>query len=160
MTRGNLKVELLLLGLLAIFWGSSYLFINVAVNEIPPITLIAIRVTIAAVFLFVVMKLRNEKLPRDSGMWRKLYLQAFFNSIGAWTVLAWGQQFIDSSLASVLNSTSPIFVFFFTAFATRHETLGGRKLLGALVGFFGVILIVGIDALRGPARKWQDKLLA
>jgi drug/metabolite transporter (DMT)-like permease len=76
-------------------------------------------------------------------------LQAVFNSIGSWTVLAWGQQFVDASLASVLNSTSPIFVFLFTAIVTRHEPLGGRKLLGAFVGLAGVVLIVGIDALRG-----------
>jgi drug/metabolite transporter (DMT)-like permease len=64
-------------------------------------------------------------------------------------VLAWGQQFVDAALASVLNSTSPIFVFLFTAFVTRHEALGGRKLVGALVGLFGVMLIVGFDALSG-----------
>jgi drug/metabolite transporter (DMT)-like permease len=145
----SLKTELPLLALLALLWGSSYLFIKVAVTEIPPITLIAIRVTGAAAFLLAVMALRGEKLPRDSRTWRMLYLQAVFNSIGAWTVLAWGQQFVDAGLASVLNSTSPIFVFLFTALITRHESLGGRKLLGALIGFFGVVFIVGLDALRG-----------
>lgn len=76
-------------------------------------------------------------------------LQAIFNSIGAWTVLAWGQQFVDSGLAGVLNSTSPIFVFLITAFVTRHEMLGGRKPTGAALGILGVTLIVGVDALRG-----------
>ena len=78
-----------------------------------------------------------------------LFLQAIFNSIGAWTVLAWGQQFVDSGLAGVLNSTSPIFVFLITAFVTRHEMLGGRKPTGAALGILGVTLIVGVDALRG-----------
>jgi drug/metabolite transporter (DMT)-like permease len=149
----NLKAELPLLALLALLWGSSYLFIEIAVTEIPPITLIAIRVTSAAAFLLVVMMLQKETLPRDGSTWRMLLLQAFFNSIGAWTVLAWGQQFVGAGLASVLNSTSPIFVFLFTAMVTRHEILGGRKLLGALVGFFGVVLIVGIDALRGAGTQ-------
>jgi drug/metabolite transporter (DMT)-like permease len=148
-TKHSLKTELPLLALLALLWGSSYLFIKVAVTEIPPVTLIAVRVAGAAVFLLAVMALRKEKLPRDGRTWRMFYLQAIFNSIGAWTVLAWGQQFVDASLASVLNSTSPIFVFLFTALITLHESLGGRKLLGALVGFFGVILIVGLDALHG-----------
>jgi drug/metabolite transporter (DMT)-like permease len=148
-TRHSLKTELFFLSLLALLWGSSYLFIKIAVAEIPPVTLIAIRVAGAAVFLLAVMGLRKERLPRDARTWRMLYLQAIFNSIGAWTVLAWGQRFVDAGLASVLNSTSPIFVFIFTAIVTRHEPLGGRKLLGAVIGFLGVILIMGLDALHG-----------
>jgi drug/metabolite transporter (DMT)-like permease len=157
-TRSDLKVELALLALLALLWGSSYLFLKVAVAEIPPITLIAMRVAGAAAFLLIVMRARNERLPRDAGTWRMLYLQAIFNSIGSWTVLAWGQQYVDASLASVLNSTSPIFVFLFTALVTRHEPLGGRRLFGALVGFAGVVLIVGLDALRGLGTQVAGQL--
>ena len=149
MTSPNLRTELPLLALLALLWGSSYLFIKIAVAEIPPVTLIALRVLGAAVFLMIVMGLRSERFPRDAKTWRTLLIQAFFNSIGAWTVLAWGQQYVDSGLASVLNSTSPIFVFLITAMVTRHEVLGGRKLLGAALGVLGVVLIVGVDALRG-----------
>lgn len=149
MTSPNLRTELPLLALLALLWGSSYLFIKIAVADIPPITLIALRVLGAAIFLMIVMGLRSERLPRDGRTWRMLLVQAFFNSIGAWTVLAWGQQYVESGLASVLNSTSPIFVFLITALVTRHETLGGRKLLGAALGVLGVVLIVGVDALRG-----------
>ncbi len=147
--RPDLRIEFALLALLALLWGSSYLFLKVAVAEITPITLIALRVTGAAVFLLMVMRLRNESFPRDARTWRMLYAQALLNSIASWTVLAWGQQFVDASLASVLNSTSPIFVFLFTALVTRHELLNGRKLLGALLGFTGVVLIVGLEALQG-----------
>lgn len=147
--RHSLTTELALLALLALLWGSSYLFLKVAVAEIPPVTLIALRVAGAALFLLIIMAFRNERLPREGRTWRMLLLQAVFNSIGAWTILAWGQQFVDAGLASVLNSTSPIFVFLFTALVTRHEALGGRKLLGACVGLIGVVLIVGLDALRG-----------
>ncbi len=157
-TRSDLKVEFALLALLALLWGSSYLFLKVAVAEIPPITLIAMRVAGAAAFLLVVMHMRNERLPRDAGTWRMLYLQAIFNGIVSWTVLAWGQQYVDASLASVLNSTSPIFVFLFTALVTRHEPLGGRRLFGALVGFAGVVLIVGLDALRGLGTQVAGQL--
>ena len=149
MTAPGLRTELPLLALLALLWGSSYLFIEVAVAEIPPVTLIALRVLGAAIFLIAVMGARAEKLPRDGRTRRMLFLQAIFNSIGAWTVLAWGQQFVDSGLAGVLNSTSPIFVFLITAFVTRHEMLGGRKPTGAALGILGVTLIVGVDALRG-----------
>ena len=108
--------EYALLALLALLWGSSYLFIKIAVAEIPPISLIALRVVIDGAFLLVVMRWRSEKLPRGSRTWGQLLVQSFLNGIGAWTVLAWGQQYVDSGLASVLNSTSPIFVFLFTYF--------------------------------------------
>ena len=153
MNNRSLHVELLLLGLLALLWGSSYLFIKVAVAEIPPITLIAMRVFGAALFLMIVMWLRAERLPGDAGTWRMLMVQAFFNSIGAWTVLAWGQQFVGAGLASVLNSTSPIFVILITALVTRHEGIGGRRLLGAALGILGVVLIVGVDVLTGLGRQ-------
>ena len=158
MTSPNLKTELLLLAFLALLWGSSYLFIKVAVAEIPPVTLIALRVLGAAIFLSVVMALRSEKLPRDAKTWRMLFLQAIFNSIGAWTVLAWGQQFVDAGLASVLNSTSPIFVFLITTMITRHEVLGGRKLFGAAIGLLGVILIVGVDALSSLGSQFAGQI--
>lgn len=149
MSSSNLRTELPLLALLALLWGSSYLFIKVAVAEIPPVTLIALRVLGATIFLLLVMGARSERLPRDARTWRMLLVQSVLNSIGAWTVLAWGQQYVESGLASVLNSTSPIFVFLITALVTRHEALGRRKLAGAVLGLMGVALIVGVDVLRG-----------
>ena len=155
-----LVVEYGFLGLLALLWGSSYLFIKVAVAEIPPITLIAIRVTIAAFFLVILLRWQGDSLPHDWQTWRKLLVQSFFNSIGAWTILAWGQQHVDSGLASVLNSTTPIFVFFFTLLVTRHEMTSGLKLFGAILGLCGVILIVGVDALAGLGQQVLGQLAA
>ncbi len=155
-----LIVELALLGLLALLWGSSYFFIKVAVPEIPPVTLIAIRVTVAALFLLAVLSWRKDRLPRDARTWRMLLLQSVFNSTAAWTLLAWGQQYVDSGLASVLNSTSPIFVFLFTVFITRHEATSGLKLFGACLGLFGVTMIVGVDALAGLGQQVAGQLAA
>lgn len=149
----NLTAELALLAVLALLWGSSYLFIKIAVADIPPVTLIAARVSIAALFLASVMAWRGERLPRDAATWRVLFIQAILNSIGAWTVLAWGQQYVDAGLASVLNSTSPVFVFAITALFTRHEPAGVLKLCGACLGLAGVILIVGVDVLEGLGRE-------
>ncbi len=149
----DLRIELVFLALLAVLWGSSYLFIKVAVVEIPPLTLIAARVLGAALFLSVIMLWRNERLPRGWNIWGSLLILAFFNSIGAWTLLAWGQQFVDAGLASVLNSTAPIYVFLITALVTRHEYVNRLKLLGACLGVLGVVLIVGIDALQGLGQQ-------
>jgi drug/metabolite transporter (DMT)-like permease len=155
---GNLAFELALLGLLAGLWGSSYLLIKVAVVAIPPVTLVAMRVSIAAAFLLAVMWKQGARFPTDKNTWRMLLIQAFFNSIAPWTLLAWGQQYVDSGLAGVLNSTSPIFVFFITLLLTRHEVVTGWKLTGASLGVLGVILIVGLDALRGIGQEIAAQL--
>ena len=149
----NLPLELCLLAALAFLWGSSYILTKIAVGSIPPITLIAVRVSLAAGFLFLVLIWKGERLPKGAPIWGKLFIQAIFNSIGAWTVLAWGQQYVDSGLSSVLNSTSPIFVFFITLFFTRHEPTSVLKLMGACLGVLGVTLIIGVDALNGLGRQ-------
>ena len=142
----NLALEIALLALLAVLWGSSYLLIKIAVETIPPVTLVAARVSIGAVFLLAIIAWQGDHLPNDGRTWWRLFLQAIFNSIGSWTLLAWGQQFVDSGLASVLNSTSPLFVFFMTLTFTRHEPATSLKLLGAILGVVGVTLIVGVEA--------------
>ncbi len=147
-----------LLLLLALLWGSSYLLIKVAVTEISPVTLMAARVTGAALFLLLVMRGRKARFPRRAVTWRRLLIQAFLNSIGAWTLLAWGQQFVDAGLASVLNSTSPIFVFVFTILVTRHEAIPARKIVGALLGISGVVLIVGLEGLSGLGSQVAGQL--
>lgn len=158
--KTNLTTELVLLALLALLWGSSYLFIKVAVAEIPPITLIATRVSIASALLLAVVFWRGLHLPRDTPTWVMLFVQSVFNAIAAWTLLAWGQQYVDSGLASVLNSTSPIFVFFITLLITRHEVVSALKLAGACLGLLGVVLIVGIDALNGLGQQVAGQLAA
>ncbi len=150
--------EIALLLFLALVWGGSYTLIKLAVADIPPITLIAVRVTLAAIFLLTVLRWQNERLPAGAANWGRLLVQSFFNSIGAWTVLAWGQQYVESSLASVLNSTSPLFVFFLTLLVTRHESAGPVKFLGAFLGFAGVVLIIGTEALTGIGQQLVGQL--
>lgn len=152
--------EFALLGCLAVLWGSSYLFIDVAVSELPPLTVIAIRVSVAAIFLLAIVAWQGARLPRDTATWRALFVQSILNSTGAWVLLAWGQQFIDSGLASVLNSTTPLFVFAITYFVTRHEASHPMRLLGAVIGFLGVILIVGPDVLAGLGQQVAGQLAA
>ena len=144
--------EYALLGLLAGLWGSSYLFAKVALEGIPPLTLAATRVTIAAVVLLLVMRASRVHLPRERETWRLLFTQSLFNSTLAWAILAWGQQYVDSGLAGVLNSTSPIFVVLLTFMFLRQEALRGLQVFGALLGFAGVVVTIGIDVLGALGR--------
>jgi drug/metabolite transporter (DMT)-like permease len=145
----NLHFELPLLGVLACLWGSSYLLIKIALGSIPPITLMAFRVTLAALFLVAVMCARGERLPTDSHSWQRLFVQSLLNSSVAWLVLAWGQQYVPSGLAGVLNSTSPLFVFLITAIMVRGSATSMMQVVGVMLGFVGVLLTVGFDALQG-----------
>ena len=154
----SLKFELCLLAMLALLWGSSYLLIKIAVADIPPVTLIAARVSIAAVFLLAVLAWQRAPLPSDAATWGKLFIQSVFTAIGAWTLLAWGQQFVDSGLAGVLNSTSPIFVFLITALVMRGPSPGAWKFGGACLGLIGVTLIIGVDVLAGLGQQVMAQL--
>jgi drug/metabolite transporter (DMT)-like permease len=151
-------IELGLLGLLALLWGSSYLLIRVALATIPPVTLIAARVAIAALVLLAVLWRMRMPLPRDRPTWTGLLVQSLLNCVLPWTLLAWGQQHVDSGLAGVLNSTSPVFVFFITLLFTRHEPAGARQLAGTALGLSGVALVVGISALSGVGRELGAQL--
>jgi drug/metabolite transporter (DMT)-like permease len=148
-THQNTTLEFALLLLLATLWGASYTFIKLGVATIPPTTLIAARTLIAGLLLLVVIRARGLRLPRDIATWRRFLLQAFLNSVIPWTLIAWGERSLDAGLATILNSTSPMFTFFLTLAITRHETLSVRKLFGVLIGMAGICLIVGVQALSG-----------
>jgi drug/metabolite transporter (DMT)-like permease len=145
----NMAGELALLLLLATLWGASYTFIRVAVATIPPITLIAGRTAIAGLLLLVIMCWRGVPMPTDAATWRRFLFQACLNSVIPWTMIAWGERTLDAGLATILNSTSPIFTFFLTLAVSRHEALRSRKLFGAIAGMAGICLIVGVQALAG-----------
>jgi drug/metabolite transporter (DMT)-like permease len=148
--------EYVLLLVLATLWGASYSLIKVGVESIPPVTLIAARTLIAAALLLAIARWRGLRLPRDGVTWRRFLIQACLNSAIPFTLIAWGEQRVDAGLATVLNSTAPIFVFLLTAAITRHEPVTTRKLLGVASGMVGVCLIVGAEALSG----FGEQLLA
>ncbi|MEP9379013.1 EamA family transporter [Aquabacter sp. CN5-332] len=145
----SLAPELALLLALSILWGASYTFIRVGVETIPPVTLIAARTIIAGSLLLALLHWRGLRLPRDRAMWGRFLFQAGLNSVVPFTLIAWAEQTISAGLATILNSTTPLFAFLITALVTRHEPVSGRKLLGVAVGLAGTCLIVGVQALGG-----------
>ena len=150
--------ELALLLVLATLWGASYTFLKVAVATIPPITLIAGRTLIAGLLLVVIMHWRGMKLPMDAANWRRFLFQACLNSVIPWTMVAWGTQALDAGVATILNSTAPIFTFFLTLAVTRHEAVTSRKLLGVVAGMAGICLIVGMQALAGLGEQFTAQI--
>lgn len=146
---GPRLLELGFLLLLAVLWGGAYPLTKIGVGTIPPITLVAMRVSIAAIVLLAILWRLGLTLPRGRATWRDFLVQAFLNSIVSWLLVAWGQQYISASLSGILNSTSPIFVFLITLLFTRHEPVTFQKFFGMLAGLGGVCVVIGLDALGG-----------
>ena len=156
--KHTLAPELILLLVLSTLWGASYSFIKVGVETIPPITLIAARTLIAGATLVAIIRWRDLTLPKDILTWRRFLFQACLNSVIPFTLLAWAQQTTDAALATILNSTSPIFAFLLTALITRHEAVTPRKLFGVGAGLVGICLIVGVQAFGGLGRELWAQL--
>jgi len=141
--------EYFLLLLLATVWGASYTFIKLGVASIPPVTLIASRTIIAGAVLFAIMAAKGVAMPRDGQTWRRFLIQAAINSAIPFTLIAWAEKTVDAGLATILNSTSPIFTFLLTLTMTRHEPATLAKLFGVAMGLLGICLVIGVDALDG-----------
>lgn len=145
--------ELLLLLLLATLWGASYTFIKLGVASIPPVTLIAARTTIAAVVLLGVLRWRGVRMPTDVVVWRRFLFQACLNSVIPFTLIAWAEQSVDAGLATILNSSAPIFAFILTLCLAHQPSPTGRQLFGVISGLIGICLIVGVQALSGIGQQ-------
>lgn len=143
--------EWALLAVLATCWGASYTFIKIGVATIPPVTLIAARTLVAGLLLLAVLRMRGVKLPTEPAMWRRFLLQACLNSVLPFTLIAWAERSVDAGLATILNSTSPIFIFLLGlglgVGGAEKPTL--RRLFGVGAGLAGICLIVGFEALNG-----------
>ena len=138
--------------LLACLWGGSYPLLKVSVETIPPLTVVAMRATLGGSLLLLALGPRIRELAivaHDSP--RPLLIQSIFTCIVPWLLIATAIRGLDASLAAILNSLSPIFIFLITALVTRHEPVSARKGVGVALGIAGVVTIVGIDALSGAS---------
>lgn len=147
--RVHLPLEIAALVFVGFLWGVQFAFNKVQLETIPPFTGVALRLLVAAVFLWAIVLWRRDTIPWDKVGWRDFALQAILTAAGPGVMVMWSQQYIDSALAAILNSTTPIFATLITLLVTRHEAVGIRKLLGIAVGLGGVVAVVGVDALKG-----------
>ncbi|TPJ36478.1 EamA family transporter [Mesorhizobium sp. B2-8-3] len=156
--KTEMSTDLALLGVLAVLWGASYTFIKIGVETIPPVTFIAARTLIAGAILFTIIRWRGLAMPADAPTWRRFAFQACLNSVVPFTLIAAAERSVDAGLATILNSTSPIFTFLLTALVTRHEPVTARKLVGVGAGIVGICLIIGTEALGGLGHELWAQL--
>ncbi len=141
--------ELGLLVLLSFLWGGSFTLIKVAVETVPPATIVTGRLAIGAVLLVLLVKARGIAIPRTPELWGAFLVQGVLQSALPFTLISWGEKHIDSGLAGLLNSTPPLFAFLITFFVLREGGATLRKFLGVATGFAGVGVILGPEILSG-----------
>ena len=137
----RLKNFLLLL-FLASLWGPSFLFIKIAVVEIPPITLAAWRIFVAAIVINIYLYARGGAFIKDIQFWKHVTIAGFFAHALPFVLINWGEQFIDSALASILNGLTPIFTIVMANFVIQDDRMDLGKVIGAIFGFIGLVILV------------------
>ncbi len=142
-----------LLLLLGAIWGASYLFIKVGVDGgVPPITLVAMRTTLAGLTLLLVLRARGEKLPPvNAPIWKWFVALGLFNSVIPYTLITWGETRISSGLAAILVGAMPIFTILLAHWMTHDEKLTPRKIAGVIAGFAGVVVLFLPDFLNAAS---------
>lgn len=141
--------------LLAALWGPSFLFIKVSVAEIPPLTLVLGRVGLAAVLLYAVLRLQGRKLPKWGPVWKHVAIVALVHNAIPFVLFGWGEQYIDSALASILNGTTPLFTIVLAHFFVADDRLTPTKVVGTLLGFGGLALLIAPSLVGGiQATTW------
>jgi drug/metabolite transporter (DMT)-like permease len=135
------KQAWLAFGLLALIWGSSFLFIRIGVEHVPPFQLVFVRTGIAAVGLNLVVLLRGKRLPTDTRSIFDLVFLGVVNTVFPFALITWGETHIESGLASVLQATAALFTLVVAHFAFADERITTRKVLGLVIGFLGVVVL-------------------
>ncbi|GIU50947.1 DMT family transporter [Shewanella sp. KT0246] len=134
---------------LSILWGGSFFFIGVVVNELPPLTIVTLRVAIAAVTLWLIATILGHKPPKAPRIWLAFLGMGLLNNAIPFVLIVWGQTQIASGLAAILNAATPIFAVIVAGFLLPDERPTRLKLFGVVIGFIGVVVMIGMPALEG-----------
>jgi drug/metabolite transporter (DMT)-like permease len=147
-----------LLALLSLLWGGSFFFIGVAVKELPPLTLAALRVGLAALILWASAPLTGAAPPRNGKALAALALLGLGNNALPFALIAWGQTHLAAGLASILNAATPVFAVLVAHVFTAEEKLSRFKIIGTAAGMAGVAWVIGPDLLWGQAKvnAWAE----
>ncbi|MCF3639354.1 DMT family transporter [Rhizobium sp. TRM95111] len=136
-----------LLLLLGLIWGGSFFFAKVAVAEVPPATLVLLRLGLAALALHLFLAGRHGLYPIFAARWREFAVMGLFNNALPHMMIFTGQTQIGAGLAAILNATTPIFTVLIANRLTEDEKMTPAKIAGCLLGFAGTVVLIGPSAL-------------
>ena len=143
------RAEWLALLLLSVLWGGSFFFAAVQIKALPPFTIVFLRVGLAAVILNALVKALGMKMPGSRSAWLAFFGMGLLNNAVPFCLVVWGQSHIASGLAAILNATRPISTVIVAHLLTDDEKMSGNRFLGVAIGFFGVVILIGPDSLKG-----------
>ncbi|MEK1898911.1 MAG: DMT family transporter [Rhizobium sp.] len=138
-----------LLTLLGLIWGGSFFFARVAVVEVPPLTLVFLRLSIAAVALHIYIGGRFGIYPLLKSRWREFLILGILNNALPHALIFFGQTRIGAGLASILNATTPIWTVLIANYLTSDEKLSSAKIIGCLTGLLGTVVLIGPSITDG-----------
>ncbi len=142
-------IEWVMLLTLSVLWGGSFFFVGVAVTALPTLSIVVLRVGLAALTLWAIILVMRRPIPMTSEVWIAFFGMGLLNNVVPFGLIVWGQQTIASGLASILNATTPLFTVIVAGLLLSDERMNALKLIGVTIGFVGVIIMIGVDALSG-----------
>jgi len=147
MPRQPTRNDYIVLFALGALWGSSFGAIKIALHGVTPLTVMSVRILLAGAALFLLIQVRKTPFPRGIQNWIKIGWMALFGTLIPFFLVPWGQLQIDSSLAAILMAVNPLFALTLGHFFSDHESFTLRQLLAMLVGFSGILLVFGENAI-------------
>ena len=147
MPRQPTRNDYIVLFALGALWGSSFGAIKIALHGVTPLTVMSVRILLAGAALLLLILVRKTPLPRGIQNWIKIGWMALFGTLIPFFLVPWGQLQIDSSLAAILMAVNPLFALTLGHFFSEHESFTLRQLLAMLVGFSGILLVFGENAI-------------
>ncbi len=142
-------VEWSMLLLLSMLWGGSYFFVEIALLEWSPLLIVAVRVVIAAAVIWGIVLAAGHIVPRSWPAWIAFFWMGLLNNIFPFLLIVWGQKEIESGLAAILTAAAPIFTVIVAGIWLKDEPVTRSRLLGAVLGLAGVVILIGPSALAG-----------
>ena len=138
---------------LSLLWGGSFFLISLAVAELPPLTIVLLRVGIAAITLWTILLIGGYQIPKSLKLWRTFFILGLLNNVIPFSLIVWSQNHIGAGLASIINATTPLFTILIAGAFLCDEHMTPQRVVGVLIGLFGVTVLIDPSSLRdlGPS---------
>ncbi|HVG52138.1 MAG TPA: DMT family transporter [Xanthobacteraceae bacterium] len=150
--------EWTMLLVLALLWGCSFFFAAVALRELPPLTIVFLRVLLASLTLLAAIAIMGIAMPRDGRSWWAFCQMAILNNVIPFVLLVWGQTRVASGVASILIATTPIFTTILAHYVTSDEKITVLRAVGVFFGVAGVVVMLGTAGLSSFGGNFLGEL--
>jgi drug/metabolite transporter (DMT)-like permease len=152
--------EWAMLATLSVLWGGSFFFAEIALESLPPLTIVTLRVGLAAITLWLVVLALKLPIPNSPPIWIAFFTMGLLNNVLPFSLIVWGQSQISSGLAAILNATAPLFGVIVAGILLRDESATPLKITGVVIGFAGVIVMMDLSSIATSSLLAQLAILA